>query len=751
MPAQAAAAAILVGYLVINRRHKRDPAAESTTGIAFVDVYIPSCALKMDVAGQSEPAQVNAVATDREDVYSMALTVTASLLEKAKVSAQDIGYVIVAIGCAPPEYCSSSVSTVVLQRLFPSDTEGCTVLDGKLGGASALFNAVRWVNAQSAELGKSAIVVTVDMNMPVSMGATCSASFGCGASAVIISRQAPLIIDMSANSLSRGDWSDSTIRSLEKGFQLFKKKWTVWSDDMMVENRRIENIVLQSVMPEKFGEAIAAITRVDASDKNKSILSGNSEIWMENDLSSDIGHTGAVSIFMNLAKLISLHGSQLVSEGIIIGASSVEADNSFRVLFSFLKCSSSKLSRLQMEGMQQSLNLKNRLVERDILSRFGRTALWDGVSKELCFDTLGLTPGTYYIDSFNKNGVPQYARKALSTPRISVVSSNDRTTAEVPGALSQGTVAKSEATEPTASAPTIRRNNQSYVWASGRSNVEIVVTGVSAGLPGRNGAVFPKNGSGLCNIRRIIDGENCIDSIPDDIKDKMLEKNVVQLTRGDNGKLIRNTISSYEQNINLCASLGVFDLTQYGVTESIANTMDKAVQVSVAAGLEALRDAGIVSGLGDGTSGWVLPHSMQQTTGIVYATSFPALDTAISEVSRFFQSALAQQTALTAVINSLRSKLLSRVPVDNDTDTAQSELPNIVESALQDLQAYIENLKTNSNASDTLPVYEFDRKFLFRVLVLGNAQLAQIVKARGPNMQTNAACAGAIRCHVLYY
>ena len=38
--------------------------------------------------------------------------------------------------------------------------------------------------------------------------------------------------------------------------------------------------------------------------------------------------------------------------------------------------------------------------------------------------------------------------------------------------------------------------------------------------------------------------------------------------------------------------------------------------------------------------------------------------------------------------------------------------------------------------------YEFDRKFLFRVLVLGNAQLAQLCGARGPNAQTNAACAG---------
>jgi 3-oxoacyl-(acyl-carrier-protein) synthase len=38
--------------------------------------------------------------------------------------------------------------------------------------------------------------------------------------------------------------------------------------------------------------------------------------------------------------------------------------------------------------------------------------------------------------------------------------------------------------------------------------------------------------------------------------------------------------------------------------------------------------------------------------------------------------------------------------------------------------------------------YEFDRKFLFRVLVLGNAQLAQVAGCRGPNTQTNAACAG---------
>ncbi|CAM9932727.1 unnamed protein product, partial [Sphacelaria rigidula] len=53
-------------------------------------------------------------------------------------------------------------------------------------------------------------------------------------------------------------------------------------------------------------------------------------------------------------------------------------------------------------------------------------------------------------------------------------------------------------------------------------------------------------------------------------------------------------------------------------------------KVSVVAGLEALRDAGIVSG--EGENGWMLPNHMRDTTGVMYASSFPALDAAIGEV-----------------------------------------------------------------------------------------------------------------------
>ena len=51
-------------------------------------------------------------------------------------------------------------------------------------------------------------------------------------------------------------------------------------------------------------------------------------------------------------------------------------------------------------------------------------------------------------------------------------------------------------------------------------------------------------------------------------------------------------------------------------------------------------------------------------------------------------------------------------------------------------------VSTATNDNTATHEYVFDRKFLFRVLVLGNAQLAQLAGCRGPNTQTNAACAG---------
>ena len=65
--------------------------------------------------------------------------------------------------------------------------------------------------------------------------------------------------------------------------------------------------------------------------------------------------------------------------------------------------------------------------------------------------------------------------------------------------------------------------------------------------------------------------------------------------------------------------------------------MGKSTQIAVAAGLEALRDAGLVAPEGDVSDPdrWKLPERLRDGTGVVYATSFPALDAALAEVGRY--------------------------------------------------------------------------------------------------------------------
>jgi hypothetical protein len=287
-----------------------------------------------------------------------------------------------------------------------------------------------------------------------------------------------------------------------------------------------------------------------------------------------------------------------------------------------------------------------------------------------------------------------------------------------------------------------------FVWPSGRPNVRVVITGVSAALPGRSDETFPITDDISRNIERIIEGKSCITELPIGVKQEMLRKNVVLLNKNkETGKNIKIPVTSMENNINVSAALGQFSLTQYSVAASIAQTMDLSVQVAVACGLEALKDAGIVNGPNKGenigTKAWELPPSMQDSTGIVYATSFPALDTAIQEVSKYFRTqARSVASDIKSITEALRERLTSQLQ--------DQKLSPESEKALQELVDYAAHMSEADSGSDE-GSYEFDRKFLFRVLVLGNAQLAQIIKARGPNMQTNAACAGSTQAVALAF
>ena len=105
------------------------------------------------------------------------------------------------------------------------------------------------------------------------------------------------------------------------------------------------------------------------------------------------------------------------------------------------------------------------------------------------------------------------------------------------------------------------------VWASGRPIVRVVVTGVAAALPGRTTDVFAPN---VNNIQRIINGEQFIGPIPDVVRDAMLDKNVVLLTKHKDGSQTKTPVTTHDNNVQLCATIGNFNLTSYGVPESIA-------------------------------------------------------------------------------------------------------------------------------------------------------------------------------------
>lgn len=332
-----------------------------------------------------------------------------------------------------------------------------------------------------------------------------------------------------------------------------------------------------------------------------------------------------------------------------------------------------------------------------------------------------LFPGTYYLTGMDAKWRRTYARVPLDAelvepgtdlapPIVLRLAQRDAISQPVTGKLQVLASVEEGSADPITEA---------------RRRIACVITGTAAGLPGQDN-VFEKD-----NMERLLRGKQCIAVVSGSVKMAMLEKNVVEIKKTRDG-IKKVPVDTEEQLIKLAAQLGNFDLTaSYGVPPGLAQTMDVAAQVAVAAGMEALKDAGLVSGNSNDPNEWMLPEYLRDSTGVVYASSFPAMDAAVGEVMRFLQSKTVGAADSMRLISALRSRLVRASP--------DRELSDDDEAAFARLLTRAKELEKEENAQQT---YEFDRKFLFRVLVLGNAQLAQLAGARGPNTQTNAACAG---------
>ncbi|MCL4868970.1 MAG: SDR family NAD(P)-dependent oxidoreductase [Anaerolineae bacterium] len=256
----------------------------------------------------------------------------------------------------------------------------------------------------------------------------------------------------------------------------------------------------------------------------------------------------------------------------------------------------------------------------------------------------------------------------------------------------------------------------------------IVITGTGLGLPGAEKQVMDPE-----NALRILRGEQFVDLIPERFRKRILAKRVTRLVKAEDGSGRFETITDPDEVIKLAGRPGRFDLSQeYGVPAKLVEALDSTTQLAMAAGLDALREAGIplVQTFRKMSNGkympdrWLLPESLRDETGVIFSSAFPGGDRFADEFSRYYtyQNRLDQLNALVD---------LRRFTQDANT--------------LREIDRRVADLR---DALAREP-YTFDRRFLFRILSMGHSQFAEYIGARGPNTQVNAACASTTQAIAL--
>ena len=273
-------------------------------------------------------------------------------------------------------------------------------------------------------------------------------------------------------------------------------------------------------------------------------------------------------------------------------------------------------------------------------------------------------------------------------------------------------------------ADVLDRGYEIYRGKNERSTSDpVVITGAALGLPGTE-HVFDD-----ANIARILQGEQFINLIPAPFRQAMLDKHITRLVKSENGEARFETLTDVADVIKLAGRGGAFDLEkEFGVSSERVGALDIVTQLAIAAGIDALRDAGIplVMRYKTTTKGtklperWGLPDALRDDTGVIFASAFPGYDAFADEMARYYADHARREQLATL------ESLLIRAAEGNGHSTL-----------VQELKRRIDEIR----AAIAKEPYVFNRRFLLRVLSMGHSQFAEFIGARGPNTQVNAACA----------
>ncbi len=198
------------------------------------------------------------------------------------------------------------------------------------------------------------------------------------------------------------------------------------------------------------------------------------------------------------------------------------------------------------------------------------------------------------------------------------------------------------------------------------------------------------------------------------------------------------SIESESDVLKLAARGHVFDLgAEFGIPADRLGALDRATQLAIGAGIDALRDAGIplVMRYRTTTKGtrlperFELPELLRDETGVIFASAFPGYDAFATDLAAYWADR--SQREQLALLDGLRLRL--------DGSAAGHDV----------LAAEVDRLIHDCRTALARQPHAFDRRFLFRVLAMGHSQFAELIGARGPNTQVNSACASTTQALAL--
>ena len=252
---------------------------------------------------------------------------------------------------------------------------------------------------------------------------------------------------------------------------------------------------------------------------------------------------------------------------------------------------------------------------------------------------------------------------------------------------------------------------------------EVVISGIAAGGPGSWDKVFREG-----VLDEILQGRNLIEPVSSEIQQKQIDKNVEIVIKSKDGNHRIEHLSSPEQAIKLAAKAGSFDLEkEFGLPAKWVASMDRCFQLAIAAGILALKDAGIPLVLyykPTSTGGylpdrWGLPEEMIDNTGVIFTSAYPIANSMMGEFAQ----------KLTALLENKNAQELTKF--------YETFINQISDPALKaELKAWYD-----AEMAKVPALQSFTSQFILKTIIIAQSHFAQWIRAKGPATSMSAACA----------